>query len=166
MALNIEHSESSNAKGISPSPISMVTLLCSTIALFSAIMLNAVQNESGYGKELFELLMPFSNIFVIILMVYVTGIKLWANIKTASIFVKDNCLDEEIKIDNNMDNKKANLNLNKAIMDDNKINKSEITISLDKIIILLKIFNNIMILLYLNLGQMESVLYRHFYNFQ
>ena len=77
-----------------------ITLLASMITLFSAIMLSAVQNtfeenKSGYGKELFEILMPFSNIFVIILLIYVTLIELIGNIESICLsinnfFEKDN----------------------------------------------------------------------------
>ena len=62
-----------------------ITLLASMITLFSAIMLKAVQNsinETGYGKELFEFLMPCSNILVFILLFYVIATELWKNIET------------------------------------------------------------------------------------
>ena len=54
-----------------------ITLAASMITLFSAIMLSAVQNtpeeeQEGYGRELFEILMPASNVLVIILMGYVS----------------------------------------------------------------------------------------------
>ena len=70
-----------------------ITLLASMITLFSAIMLNAVQNtdekyRNGYGKELFEILMPFSNIVVIAIMIYVICIELYANLE--SVFMTFN----------------------------------------------------------------------------
>ena len=77
-----------------------ITLFCSSVTLFSAIMLNAVQNsktESGYGKELFELLMPASNMLVLILMLYITFIELKSNLETISIFISETeyCKDDD-----------------------------------------------------------------------
>jgi len=63
-----------------------ITLLASMITLFSAIMIKAVQNaqnDTGYGKELFEFLMPASNILVIVLLLYVITTVLVINMKIA-----------------------------------------------------------------------------------
>ena len=54
-------------------------------------MLNAVQNTdsqtTGYGKELFEILMPMSNILVVLLMSYVTIIELSNSIESMWNFI-------------------------------------------------------------------------------
>jgi len=71
-----------------------ITLLASMITLFSAIMLSAVQNtmdedKNGYGKELFEILMPFSNIFVIILMIYVVSCEVYGNLESVCLTISN-----------------------------------------------------------------------------
>ena len=67
------------------------TLLASMITLFSAILLKAVQNtenDTGYGKEFFEFLVPSSNILVLILLVYVIFIDLKSKISNGCITLK------------------------------------------------------------------------------
>ena len=70
------------------------------ITLFSAIMLSAVQNtpeeeQEGYGRELFEILMPASNVLVIILMGYVSVVELSGSIESTWINIKSYLYPEE-----------------------------------------------------------------------
>ena len=75
------------------------------ITLFSAIMLSAVQNtppeeQGGYGRKLFELLMPASNVLVIILMGYVSIVELSGSIESAWINIKSYLYPENQTSDN------------------------------------------------------------------